>query len=148
VLWITEAVRGSPRVVAGGVLIPAGEDLYLRVGTKGPNRLVCVEFAILDGRWKLVLCPGSGGWSEDDAQAAAAGKPLVQLYDMAADPGETRNLCRERPDRVQAMVDQLKAIVARGRSTPGRPQMNDVEVDIWRLDSMPGVVQADLPCDA
>lgn len=97
------------------------------------------KFAIRDGRWKLVLCPGSGGWTYNDADAARDGLPLVQLYDMQADPGETRNLHAEHPDRVKALLALLKKQVSDGRSTPGPQQKNDVPVDIWKLETMPGV---------
>lgn len=97
------------------------------------------KFAIRDGRWKLVLCPGSGGWTYADKDAAEEGLPLVQLYDMQEDPGETTNLQAEQPERVRSMISLLKKIVADGRSTPGGKQKNDVEVDIWKLETMPAV---------
>ncbi len=97
------------------------------------------KFAIRDERWKLVLCPGSGGWTHNDAEAAEAGLPLVQLYDMRADPGETCNLQAEERDKVRELLAMLKTHVADGRSTPGPRQPNDVDVDIWKLDSMPGI---------
>ena len=41
------------------------------------------QFAIRQGKWKLALCAGSGGWTEPtEAQAAKQGLPAVQLYDM------------------------------------------------------------------
>ncbi|MFZ2642760.1 MAG: arylsulfatase, partial [Verrucomicrobiia bacterium] len=44
------------------------------------------KFSIREGRWKLELCPGSGGWSiPRDPQAVQQGLPQVQLYDMAGD---------------------------------------------------------------
>jgi hypothetical protein len=95
------------------------------------------KFAIRDERWKLVLCPGSGGWSHNDAQAAEKGLPLVQLYDMHADPGETTNLYLQHPQRVKQMLKVLEEMIANGRSTPGSPQSNDAEVDIWKLSTMP-----------
>ena len=97
------------------------------------------KFAIRDGRWKLVLCPGSGGWTHKDADAASEGLPLVQLYDMQTDPGETRNLQAEQPEKVRELIQLLEGYVAEGRSTPGASQQNDVPVDIWKLDTMPGV---------
>jgi arylsulfatase A len=97
------------------------------------------KFAIRDGHWKLVLCPGSGGWTKKDAEAAKEGLPLVQLYDMQADPGEKNNLQSEQPDKVRDMIALLKQQVDAGRSTPGAPQPNDTEVDIWKLDTMPTV---------
>ncbi|MBI1336087.1 MAG: sulfatase-like hydrolase/transferase [Phycisphaera sp.] len=97
------------------------------------------KFAIRDKRWKLVLCPGSGGWSYTDKQAAEDGLPLVQLYDMHNDPGETRNLHAQEPAKVREMISLLKQLIADGRSTPGVPQSNDVPVDLWKLDTMPSV---------
>jgi len=82
------------------------------------------SFAIRDGRWKLILCPSSGGWlaeSDDDA-------PAVQLYDMSSDPAEERNLCTERQDKIDELTAKLTAIVERGRSTPGpaQPQVEPI----------------------
>jgi len=103
------------------------------------NHSIQGKFAIRDGRWKLVLCPGSGGWSKNDAEAVEEGFPLVQLYDLESDPGETRNFEKEDRERVSEMLRGLETIVTDGRSTPGERQSNDVEVDIWKLDTMPGV---------
>lgn len=102
------------------------------------------KFAIRDGRWKLILCPGSGGWAYHDDQAARDGFPLVQLYDMENDPGEENNLQEEHPEKVKEMIRLLKEYVAHGRSTPGTKQLNDVPVDIWKLRTMPGVDPATL----
>ena len=48
------------------------------------------KFAIRDQRWKLVLCPGSGGWTLSDADAVRDGHPLIQLYDMCHNARRTR----------------------------------------------------------
>ena len=127
----------------------AGEDsvsmMPLFSGTGPSGRTSAVhhsisgKFAIRDCRWKLVLCPGSGGWTHNDADAAKAGLLLVQLYEMQADPGEMRNLHAECPDKVKELLGLLKKQVADGRSTPDPRQGNDVPVDIWKLDTMPRV---------
>ena len=84
------------------------------------------RFAIHFGRWKLVFGPGSGGWSApQDAAARKQGLPEYQLYDMAADPGEQRNLVEEHPEVVSELTAHFRRIVSRGRSTPGEPQRND-----------------------
>jgi hypothetical protein len=67
--------------------------------------------AIRDGRWKLILGKGSGGWSKGGDEG-----PDVQLYDLEADLGERRNLAAEEPERVRAMKAAYEAIVAAGRS--------------------------------
>jgi arylsulfatase A-like enzyme len=89
-------------------------------------------FAIRQGAWKLALAPGSGGWGKPgDAEARRAGLPAVQLYDLARDLGETRNLEAERPEVVARLTALLEGYVTRGRSTPGAPRANDGPVS-WR----------------
>jgi arylsulfatase A len=102
------------------------------------------KFAIREGKWKLVLCPGSGGWTLNDAKAAEEGKPLVQLYNIEADPGEKLNLCSKYPEKVTDMVELLEKLVSQGRSTPDKKQENDADVDIWKLYTMPGVTLEEL----
>jgi len=124
---------GCPREPAGGEdgwsLMPVLEGH----GGSGRETLVSHSaegsFAIRRGRWKLCLCAGSGGWSEPkEAQARKLGLPPLQLYDLAADPGETRNLEAERPDVVADLIARLATEVRRGRSTPGPDLANDREV--------------------
>ncbi|MCP5541873.1 MAG: sulfatase-like hydrolase/transferase [Akkermansiaceae bacterium] len=96
------------------------------------------SFAIRDGVWKLCLCPGSGGWSapkpgKDDV----SGLPEVQLYDLAADPGETKNLAPEHPDRIAAMKASLASLIERGRSTPGPDLKNDVPIEMIKPHPAP-----------
>mgnify|MGYP006283775927 FL=1 len=97
------------------------------------------KFAIRDGKWKLVLCPGSGGWELPDEDAAKAGLPVVQLYNMETDPGEKYNLEATDRGRVRNMIQVLEDMIGRGRSTPGPDQSNDAEIDIWKLETMPSV---------
>ena len=48
-----------------------------------------------------------------------AAAPFVQLFDVAKDPHEDKNLAAEHPERVAAMVKLLRKQVNDGRSTPG-----------------------------
>ena len=83
------------------------------------------SFSIRQGKWKLILCPGSGGWSEPLPGAPSTLKlPAVQLYDLVSDIGETRNVQAEHPEVVADLTKLVEGHVARGRSTPGAPQEN------------------------
>lgn len=144
---LSDLMATCAEIVGGTLPDTAGEDsvsmmpLFRNPQTKIREHVVHHsidgKFAIRDGHWKLVLCPGSGGWAQNDAEAAAEGLPLVQLYDLRADPGEQRNLQANHPDKVREMVAHLKRFVADGRSTPGANQQNDTEVDIWKIGTMP-----------
>ncbi len=120
-------------------LLPLFKDPTTPVRETVVHHSIAGKFAIRTDRWKLVLCPGSGGWTYADKEAAEEGLPLVQLYDMQEDPGETENLCEQQPEVVKDLLAQLKKQVADGRSTPGAVQENDVAVDIWKLETMPSV---------
>ncbi len=121
-----------------GVAVPdeAGEDsvsnlpLWLEQPGAEPIREATVHhsidgsFAIRQGRWKLELCPGSGGWSWPRPGAECEGLPPVQLYDLSADVGERRNLQEQHPEVVAHLTALLTRYVREGRSTPGAPQPN------------------------
>ncbi len=110
----------------------AGEDSFsllpLLRGNNKPVRGHAVSCSsrglpsLRDGDWKLILGAGSGGWAKggDD-------QPL-QLYNLADDIGETTNLAAEQPDRVKQMQAMMEKLITEGRSTPGVPQKNDVQV--------------------
>ena len=91
------------------------------------------SFAIRQGDWKLLLSPDSGGWSAPrPGSPAAKGLPSMQLYDLANDKAESRNVQAEHPEIVNQLTKLLERYVADGRSTPGAPQQNTGEVRIWR----------------
>ncbi len=146
---LTDLMATCAEIVGGALPENAGEDSVsmlplfndpeARTRDHVVHHSIAGKFAIRDGRWKLVLCPGSGGWTHADREAAEDGMPLLQLYDMDADPGETNNLHAAEPGRVRDMLALLKRLVAEGRSTPGRRQQNDVAVDLWKVESMPSV---------
>ena len=89
------------------------------------------SFAIRQGNWKLELCADSGGWSDPKpGSKEAEGLPPTQLYDLAADIGETHNVYAEKPEIVARMTRALEAIIANGRSRPGPKQSNDAPIQI------------------
>ncbi len=124
----------------------AGEDsvsiLPLLQGGSRPVRESVVHhsingmFAIRDGKWKLELCPGSGGWGKPgDAAALKEGLPAVQLYDLTTDIGETYNAEKDHPEVVARLTHELEQIVSAGRSTPGPQQSNDARIQLWKIGS-------------
>jgi len=88
-------------------------------------------FAIREGKWKLALCPGSGGWSEPKGKNTK-GLPPVQLYDISNDISETTNLQAKYPEKVKALTDLMQSYVDRGRSTKGKDQKNDRDITIQK----------------
>ncbi|RPI28023.1 MAG: arylsulfatase [Acidobacteria bacterium] len=81
------------------------------------------SLAIRQGRWKLEMCPGSGGWSDPKPGGEETKKlPPLQLYDLTNDPAETRNLCDAHPEVVRKLRSLLERYIRNGRSTPGPAQ--------------------------
>ncbi len=122
-----------------GVKLPdsAGEDsvsiMPLLMGQDAPVHEAVVhnsasgQFAIRQGKWKLLLC----------AEGKKPGLPDIQLYDMEADIGERENLQDRHPEIVARLVALLKTYVDAGRSTPGAQQPNDIRVDMLKGARIP-----------
>ncbi len=73
-------------------------------------------FAIRKGPWKLILGLGSGGFTPPRRLEPTPGGPKGQLYNLAEDPAETRNLWLEKPDVVSELTQLLERYRASGRS--------------------------------
>ena len=56
---------------------------------------------------------------------------------MGGDVDEKVNVQDKHPDVIARLTKLLEKYVAEGRSTPGAPQKNTVEVDIWKKDPAP-----------
>jgi arylsulfatase A-like enzyme len=118
-----------------GIALPddAGEDSFsllpLLKGEDRPIRENAVSAsangtpAVRSGWWKYIPAPGSGGWGRGGDQSQPE-----QLYDLADDLGETNNLAAANPERAAEMQALLECLIVDGRSTPGVPQKNDVQV--------------------
>ena len=90
------------------------------------------EFAIRQGDWKLIMCPGSGGWSyprKNDAIIQTL--PKVQLYNLKEDIAESNNLEADYPEKVEELKTLLTKQILDGRSTAGEIQQNDTGA-IWK----------------
>jgi arylsulfatase A-like enzyme len=138
---LTDLLATCADVVGAKLPDEAGEDSVSLVPAlvgkaTGPLREAAVHhsvngsFAIRQGKWKLCLCAGSGGWSSPRPGKEEKGLPAVQLYDLEKDPGEKTNLQDKHPQVVDRLAKLLKKYVDEGRSTPGKPQKNTTPVQI------------------
>ncbi|MDF7801974.1 arylsulfatase [Pontiellaceae bacterium B1224] len=109
-----------------------GETAFSRKGLV--HHSVSGHFAYRQGKWKLCLAKGSGGWTAPNEKAAAKkGSPVAQLYDLEADPGEQNNVYAEYPEVVEQMLAQLTDYVYSGASVEGKVSKNDdVEIILWK----------------
>ena len=92
------------------------------------------ELKVHKNEWKLIFCPGSGGFlprngigGPSDDEAIKLGLPDFQLYNTENDPGEQNNMYRRYPDVTEELRSILDDQISAGRSTPGTPQKNDLE---------------------
>ena len=90
------------------------------------------HFSYRQGKWKLLLSRGSGGWTAPGEKAAKK-EIEAQLYDLETDPGETTNLYKSQPEVAAKLLAQLEEDVTRGRSTDGPASKNDTdEITLWK----------------
>jgi len=92
------------------------------------NHSINGSFAYRKGDWKMIFCPGSGGWSYPRPNAEIIEKlPAVQLYNLKEDVAEENNLQGDKNELLEQYRSELATIIKNGRSTPGAPQKNDGE---------------------
>jgi len=128
----------------------AGEDSVsflpaLLAQTPRPGREAIVHhssngsFAIRQGKWKLIFCPDSGGWSHPTPkEAKTMDLPPIQLYDLEADIAEKNNVYAEHPDVVKRLTKLMKQYIKKGRSTPGARQKNEGKIWMYRAKAAKG----------
>lgn len=96
------------------------------------NHSINGYFAYRQGKWKLLLAKGSGGWSSP-TEKESVNSTIAQLYDMEKDPGEKVNLYKENPTIAASLLKQLEQEVKSGRSTKGAVVKNDIDdIVIWK----------------
>jgi len=140
-LSLTDVMATCAEIVSSKLPNDAAEDstsmLPVLLGTQGdkPVRTYMLEqtislaLSIRNGQWKFLDHKGSGGnnyardgewgmkpYAMKDTDTDAPG----QLYNLAADPGETTNLYSKHPEIVKALKAQLDTFKASGRSAPLR----------------------------
>ena len=128
-----EAITGQKKQAVGGEdgysLLPVFHGKSTSERDTLISHSIGGSFAIRQGSWKLCLCGGSGGWSAPrEGEAKKHGLPAMQLYNLAEDPAETKNLIDAEPEKVNALLLLLDEQVRNGRCTPGEPLKNDRDV--------------------
>lgn len=88
------------------------------------------SLSLRKGKYKIEMCPGSGGWSYPAPGEETADMPRFQLYDLETDISERVNIIEEHPAIEAYMKKILVGYIRNGRSTPGPRQENNGE-EIW-----------------
>ncbi len=142
VICLTDLLATVADITGAPVDPSVGVDSYsllpaLLGESDGPVREATIHhsvngsFAIRKGEWKLILCPGSGGWSDPKPKSPGIDTlPLFQLYNLQKDAGERVNLVDQYPEVVEELTSLLEQYIKNGRSTPG-PVQEYVPADQW-----------------
>ena len=86
------------------------------------------SFAIRKDNWKMIFCPGSGGWSAPKPNSEGIEDlPKFQLYDLSKDPKEMNNVYGQFHEVESAMTRLMVNYIENGRSSFGEKQKNDPE---------------------
>jgi arylsulfatase A len=113
--------------------LPALSGKTIQSSRKGViHHSISGHFGYRQGKWKLILARGSGGWSSPN-EKGSKGALEAQLYDMQKDPGEKTNLYLERQEVANRLLANLTSDIERGRSTDGPTAKNDIaRIRIWK----------------
>jgi arylsulfatase A-like enzyme len=87
--------------------------------------------AVRVGDWKLVI---NGGRQDGDnpAPKKKTGPEVVELFDLAADVSESKDLAAEHPDRVKALRARYDAYLKEADPPRARPKPADFQVPkVW-----------------
>jgi arylsulfatase A-like enzyme len=146
IICTTDLMASCADLIGYELQADEGEDSYsfMPLLTKEKNRTESREaivhhsingsFSIRQGDWKLILCPGSGGWSypRPNDQEVIDSLPPYQLYNLSEDPGESNNLINAEEEKAMQLKKLLAQIILDGRSTAGLKQANDPIDKEWK----------------
>lgn len=128
----TDLLATCAEIVGAPLPDQAGEDSFsllpLLRGVRETVRENAVSqssggtLALRRGDWKMIFGKGSGGWGKGAVETPG------QLYHLKEDLAEKTNIYAEHPDIVAEMTALMTKIITEGRSSPGKPQRNDVPV--------------------
>jgi arylsulfatase A-like enzyme len=123
-ICLTDLLSTCADIVNTDLPYNAGEDSYSHLksfygetGYPGARENLVMQsfdgqFAIREGKWKLILSRGSGGWSYE----GNPDDPPVQLYNLEQDVEEQHNLQAEYPEIVEDLKNKLAMFKRERRS--------------------------------
>ena len=129
-ICLTDLLATCAAIVGTKLPGDVGEDSYnilpalLGRKTDTPIREAVVHhssigmFAIRQGKWKLILGRGSGGFTKPNRVKPKPGEPKGQLYDLDKDPAEKNNVWAQHPEIVQRLTNLLDKYKTQGHSRP------------------------------
>jgi arylsulfatase A len=127
-ICLTDIMATAAAIAGARLPTDAGEDSYNLVPALSgqirdqPIREAIVHhssdgtFAIRQGPWKLALALGSHGFSSPRNVTPEPGGPTGQLYHLANDPAESKNLWLQKPEVVERLTRLLEKYKSEGRS--------------------------------
>lgn len=130
IVCLTDLMATCAAIVDVEIPDNAGEDSYnilpALLGKKlnKPIREAIVHhssmgmFSIRQGKWKLILGLGSGGFSKPKTYKPKPGEPEGQLYNLEEDFAESNNLWNEHPEIVERLTNLLDKYKQQGHSRP------------------------------
>jgi arylsulfatase A-like enzyme len=105
-------LTGAPSLPAGAAA-DSENVLSALLGESDKGRQFLVEQAsglsLRDGTWKFIP-PGKGAKFRAELNLETGIDSVPQLYDLAADLGETKNLAEQHPQRAAQMDEKLRSI--------------------------------------
>jgi arylsulfatase A len=102
------------------------------------------KFAVRQGEWVLITAPsgddnltnGEPMWLKSERGYTEHSQP-GELFNVREDLSQRQNLYTEKPEIVIKLTLLLGKYVQDGRSTPGTPQANDVEIQPYSILGTP-----------
>ena len=132
-LCLTDVMATLANLVGENLSLGSAEDSVNQaevwwgseIGTANPRRDIIHHsfrghFAIRSGDWKLVERLGSGGFTQPHKPKPTADGPTGQLYNLAVDPLESKNLFLDEPEKVAELQALLNEYRASGWSREGK----------------------------
>ncbi len=124
-ICLTDVFATISEIVGFDMPPESGEDSFslvpLLLGEGRYGRTATVHhssrglFAIRRGGWKLILGDGSGGFSSPQGRVLEPGEDgPMQLYLLAEDPHERRNLASARPDKKAELLAEFARVRSSG----------------------------------